>query len=243
MKYLYRLLVVFLLFFPHLAFGSEVLEKSDQLWRSRDQNGNSLTAIRLLEGAIQDRPQEFVLHWHLSRFYYWAAAEATDDARKKRYAKKGWDAAERAKKIHPDSIEGWYWATANIGLFGEAVGTIGAMRHGLGDVYTSNANRAIAIDPLYDDGGPYRSLGRYYTKLPWPMQDLKRSLVLIKKSLAQNRNRALTLYFYADAQAQLGSKEGARKSLQTIISLQATGKFAPEIRRYQVLARKRLLSL
>ena len=117
------------------------------------------------------------------------------------------------------------------------------MRHGLGDVYTKNANRAIAIDPLYDDGGPYRSLGRYYTKLPWPMKDLKRSIRLIKKSLEQNRERALTLYFYADALEQLGNEEEAKKIFATILALQPVGKFAPEIRRYQSIAQKRLEEL
>ena len=108
---------------------------------------------------------------------------------------------------------------------------------------TKLLNRAIEIDPMYDDGGPYRSLGRYYTKLPWPMKDLKRSLSLIEKSLSQNNKRALSLYFYGDAQQQLGDKKGARKSFEAILSLEATGKYGPEVRRYRGLAKRHLNAL
>ena len=189
------------------------------------------------------KPETFAYQWHLARFYYWAAAQSTQKEQKRLHAKKGWDAAERAKKIAPKSIEGWYWATANLGMYGESIGVIDAMTEGLASVYMKNAEQAIAIDPLYDDGGPYRSLGRFYTKLPWPMKDLKKSISLIEKSIAQNKNRALTLYFYGDAQQQIGDKNGARKSFEAILHLSATGAYAAEIRKYQVLAQKHLKSL
>ncbi|MEC7987605.1 MAG: hypothetical protein VX278_20730 [Myxococcota bacterium] len=242
MRLFYILAVLVSLLLPRIVIGSEIIPKSNELWLVRDQENHCLEAIALLEEAAKKEPSEFQYHWHLSRFYYWAAAEAKTKKEKQRYAKRGWDAANKATELKPESVEGWYWATANIGLYGEAVGIFGAMRHGLGDVYTQNANKAIAIDPLYDDGGPYRSLGRYYTKLPWPMKDLEKSISLIEKSIAQNRQRALTLYFYADAQEQLGNKAEAKKYFEEILALSATGPYAPEIRRYQGLSTQRLSS-
>ena len=132
-----------------------------------------------------------------------------------------------------------YWATANIGLYAESSGTFVTVE-GLSSHYELNAEQAVKLKPLYDDGGPYRSLGIYYTKLPWPMQDLDKADSLLKLSLKENPKRALSLYHYANIQEQLGDTKGAQKTLKSILALVPEEGNAPEIRRYQALAQQKL---
>ncbi|MBM75151.1 MAG: hypothetical protein CMK59_07105 [Proteobacteria bacterium] len=224
------------------TYALENASSFQKMWHKRDLNNTTTTAILKLEAHSVKNADDFDLHWNLARFYYWAASEANDSDQAAQLSKKGWDAAEAAKKIRPDRIEGWYWATANIGRYADSAGTFVTVKEGLSSHYENNAQQAIKIDPLYDDGGPYRSLGIYYTKLPWPMQDLDRARELIDLSLKENPKRALSLYHYANIQTQAGEANAAQKTLESILTLVPEEGNAPEIRRYQALAHQQLKS-
>ena len=124
------------------------------MWSKRDLNNTATAAISQLEARAVQAQDDFDLQWNLSRFYYWAASETKDSALAADLSKKGWNAAEAAKLIKPDRIEGWYWATANIGLYAESSGTFVTVKEGLSSHYELNAEKAVQIKPLYDDGGP-----------------------------------------------------------------------------------------
>ena len=235
--------LIFALFIQSKAYALENMSMYNKLWDIRDSEGSTDSAISQLNEAYELNSNDYDLHWNLARFYYWAATECKDSEQAAVLAKKGWQAAEQAKKVSPQRIEGWYWATANIGIYADAAGTFVTVKEDLSTKYKDNADQAIELDPSFDDGGPYRSLGIYYTKLPWPMQDLEQAKDLIGRSLSANPNRALSLYYYAEVQIQSGDVEEGQKNLYKIIHLDPAKGNAPEIRRYQILAQQRLRSI
>ncbi len=235
--------VIFALFVTSQAYALENMSTYNKLWDSRDKGGSTDTALSQLNDAYAMNANDYDLHWNLARFYYWAATETKDSERAAVLAKKGWQAAEQTKRVSPHRIEGWYWATANIGIYADAAGTFVTVKEDLSTKYKENADQAIELDPSYDDGGPYRSLGIYYTKLPWPMQDLDQARELIGRSLSANPNRALSLYYYAEVQIQSGDTEEGQRNLYKIIHLDPEQGNAPEIRRYQILAQQRLRTI
>ena len=224
------------------AYALEQAADFQKMWSIRDLNNTASTAISQLENQAAESQDDFDLQWNLARFYYWTASETNNPTVAAELSKKGWDAAEAAKVIRPDRVEGWYWATANIGLYAESSGTFVTVKEGLSSHYELNAEKAVQIKPLYDDGGPYRSLGIYYTKLPWPLQDLNKATSRLNLSLKENPKRALSLYHYANIQEQAGDANGAQQTLNTILGLIPEEGNAPEIRRYQALAHQRLKS-
>lgn len=235
----------FLLFLCSL-FAANALENMSgyqYLWEHRDQSTNTEKALSQLQQMSTQNPNDYDLCWNLARFYYWSASSSSDSSASARLAKKGLEAAEQAKKINPAGIEGWYWATANIGTYAEASGTFVTVSEDLSTRYKTNAEKAIQLESLYDDGGPYRSLGIYYTKLPWPLQDLEKAEELLLRSLKENPNRALSLYYYAEVQIQNGDVAGGKQTLQKILSLDPYAGNTPEIHRYQPKARQRLQTL
>ena len=235
--------ILLLLFQLQSADALDVGTNYQYLWDYRDQNDNTDTALTTLNSMKETAPNDYEVHWNLARFYYWSASSSTDSERTAILAKKGLEAAEEAKRIKPTAIEGWYWATANIGIYADAGGTFITVTENLSSRYKVNAEKAISIDPLYDDGGPYRSLGIYYTKLPWPLQDLQKAEELIGRSMKENPNRALSLYHYAEIQIKSGDSTGGKNTLQKILSLDPEKGNAPEIRRYKPQAEERLHSI
>ena len=156
-------------------------------------------------------------------------------------SKKGWDAAEAAKRIRPDRIEGWYWATANIGLYAEAPGTFVTVKEGLSSHYELNAEQAVKLKPLYDDGGPYRSLGIYYTNCYGRCRIWTKpiSIEALLKGKPQKSTESLSLCKHPRATRR---HQGRTKDTQVDPCTCPRGRNAPEIRRYQALAQQKLKS-
>ena len=86
-----------------------------------------------------------------------------------------------------------------------------AVKEGLADEFKVNAKKAIAIDGGHDHGGPYRALGRFYTTLPWPLQDLEEAEKMSEKALAADDDFAINLYYLADVYKQDGDETKARQ--------------------------------
>lgn len=157
------------------------LEDASKLWKMRDWGGHTEAAVAMLEAEVAANPDSFEAHYHLSRFYYWQATQLSGEARAER-AKLGWDEAEACKKLDASRVEGWYWAAINIGAYANGAGIMASVKQGLGEELEANARKAGALDAAHDYGGPNRVLGRFYYKLPWPMQDLDQAASLLEKA-------------------------------------------------------------
>ena len=115
--------IFLLMFYWNSANALDVTTNYQYLWDYRDQDNNTETALTELVGlSIKDK-NDYEVYWNLARFYYWAASETTNNEKGAELAKKGLEAAEKAKLIKPLGIEGWYWATANIGTYADAAGS------------------------------------------------------------------------------------------------------------------------
>jgi len=180
------------------------------LWAQRDWGGHTDEAIALLEAAKTANPDDYEVRWQLARFYYWKAGSKSG-AKKAEWGKKAWDEAEAAKKLEPGKVEGWYWAAASIGAYSQGSGIMNAVKEGLADEFKDNATKAIKIDGAHDHGGPYRALGRFYTNLPWPLQDLDAAEANLLKSIEADDDFAINLYYLADVYKQDGDDTKARE--------------------------------
>lgn len=180
------------------------------LWVQRDWGGHTDEAIGILEAARDANPDDYEVRWQLARFYYWKA-NTKSGARQAELGKKAWDEAEAAKKLEPGKVEGWYWAAASIGAYSQGAGIMNAVQEGLADEFKKNANKAIAIDGAHDHGGPYRALGRFYTNLPWPLQDLEAAEKNLKKALDADDDFAINLYYLADVYKEDGDEDKAKE--------------------------------
>jgi tetratricopeptide (TPR) repeat protein len=194
------------------AEGDWTLEDSSKLWKMRDWGGHTEAAVAMLEAEVAANPDSFDAHYQLSRFYYWQATGLSGDARAER-ARLGWDEAEHCKRIDASRVEGWYWAAINIGAYANGAGIMASVKQGLGDELEANARKAAAIDAAYDHGGPNRVLGRFFYKLPWPLQDLDQASSLLETA-NQSDPFCINLVFLAEVYIAQDQDDKARALLE-----------------------------
>ncbi len=239
--------LISLLFWPGDARAQEdagsALQEAGRLWGTRDAGNSAETAIKLLDRVHAAEPDHFEVCWNLSRFHYWLAAGATDKGVKAHHGKVGWDYAEKAKKLRPGAVDGYYWAAANIGAYSNGHGVVTALKEGLGDKFQQNAEKAAQINAAHDDAGPLRALGRFYFSLPWPLRDLEKSRDYLSRSLKIAPNSAINLYYLADLEQEEGNAAVARSLCQDVLALEPAAGDGPSIRKHQRLSKLLLATL
>jgi len=223
--------------------SASALAEADRLWKTRDAGSSAQTAITVLERALKTDPQNYDVCWNLARFHYWQASGATNTDVKARHGKAGWDYAEKAKRINPGGVDGYYWAAANIGAYSNGHGIVTALKEGLGDKFQQNAEKAAQINAAHDDAGPLRALGRFHFSLPWPLKDLDKSRDYLSRALKIAPNSAINLYYMADLEREEGNDAAARALLQKVIGLNPGAGDGPMIRKHQRLSKQMLAEL
>ena len=89
-----------------------------------------------------------------------------------------------------------------------------------------------------DTDPPARGLGRYYTNLPFPLQDLSQARDHLERAIKHSPKSAINLYFMADLERQEGHVDRARERLNQVIALDPNTGDVPSTRRHQELARQ-----
>jgi tetratricopeptide (TPR) repeat protein len=223
--------------------AASALAEADRLWKTRDAGSSASTAITVLGRAHKADPQNYDVCWNLARFHYWQASGSTNMDAKAKHGKSGWDYAEKAKRINPGGVDGYYWAAANIGAYSKGHGMVTALKEGLGDKFQQNAEKAAQINAAHDDAGPLRALGRFHFSLPWPLKDLDKCRDYLSRALKIAPNSAINLFYMADLEREEGNDAVARSLLQKVIGLSSTAGDGPMVRKHQRLAKQMIAEL
>jgi len=142
-----------------------------------------------------------------SRLYLHLAERATDPRQREYYANEGVRSAEAALALGAkDDGAVHYYLAANLGL--AVRGHVALAAQNLARL-EQEMQRAMALAPDIDDGGPLRLLGALYLKAPaWPngIGDLDRALDLLARAAHEHPRHPLNHLFYAQALWSEGSE-------------------------------------
>lgn len=225
------------------ATSGKGLAALDKLWKARDEKGNVEKLIAGLEEALVADPKSYEALWKLARACWWLSDMTEDTSKKKTLGEKGKEAGKKAWQIEEGSVEGHMWYAAALGEYGLGISIAKALWQGLDSDFRKHAERAIAIDKGYDGAAPLRALGRFYSKLPWPKQDLKKSEQLLREAIETAPERLLTRLYLADTLDALGRKDEARKEIEALLKLKAKPDEAADEDEYKKRARAALARL
>ncbi len=218
--------------------GADDLAPFDDLWAKRD---DAQVEPQLAAMAKQfAESQDYQKLWRASRWYFWQADGANDDAGKKTLGKAGWDVGEKAKKIDSKGLEAKYWTSANIGSYSEAVGIFNALTEGLEGKFRDPLEQCVKADPNHLNAninyvGPQTALGRYYFRLPWPKRNLGKSKQLLQLSIKVRPENLRAHYFLAETLWDDGKKSEAKAEL-VLIRDASEAYDPPEARRVKHMA-------
>ena len=206
------------------------------LWLGRDTTGTAQIAVNRLEVLREDSPDDAQIYWELARFHYWLAATGPE-AERSAHGEQGWLAGMEAHRLSPDSVEGSYWAAACVGAWARHASIPEAIGRGLPNRFEEAVELAMSLDPAFDDGGPLRMLGRYYSTLPMPFRRYDEARGYLERALRIAPDEPANLFFMADLTQREGDRDAARVVLDRLLTLEPETGDAPRIRRYQTRGR------
>lgn len=167
--------------------------------------------------AVKANPEDYEVLWRASRYHVWLAENVGPD-KKKAEAQLGWDLGDKARAVKPNGVEGNYFAACSVGLWSESVGILKALTSGTEGKFNDRLDKSIELDPKFDRSGPVSLKGRYFSTLPWPKRDLKKSKQWLERALAQSPQSLRIKYYLADTLLKDGEKEQAKKYMDEVMS-------------------------
>lgn len=182
----------------------------DEAWDTRHINGNQ-KALELARKFYKDYSSTYDAAWRLARAAFWVAENADSSDVKEKVGNEGYKAGLEAQKANPNGVEGYMFGAAALGQYAKGVGILSALSKGLGGKFVSMAEKAIAIDKKYAQGGPLRTLGRYYFTVPWPKKDLAKSTKLLEEACRIGPEKLRNHAYLGDTYLDDGRKEQAVK--------------------------------
>ena len=225
------------------AAAGKGLSALDKLWKARDEKGSAEKLIEGLSAACADDPKGYEAHWKLARACWWLSDMSEDTGKKKQLGEQGKEAGRKAWQLEEGSAEGHIWFAAALGEYGLGISIAKAIWQGLDGEFRKHAERAIALDKAYDGPAPLRALGRFYSKLPWPKQDLKKSEQLLREAIETAPERLLTRLYLAETLDALGRKDEAKKEIDALLKLKAKPDEAADEAEYKRRAKAALARL
>ena len=160
--------------------------------------------------------------------------------------------AERigALRAVPRAAEMYFWTAACWGRWALARGKLAAARQGAAARVRDLAQRVIDLDPLLEEGGGYRVLGRLHDQSPripfltgWVSRE--KALLYLRKSHEMAPENSATRFFLGDATLNHDeeNKDEARRLLQSCVEGAPRPEYLVEDRFYAEEARRRLMGL
>jgi len=234
-KPIYTALVFFtLLLSTAFAAGNRerLIERGDLFFKIRGEHhlkekavtaniSNALSAYLEAYKAGEPTAELIVKIMHASYFY--ATYAETDKTLQKEAVTRAMEIGEKGLETYPESAGINYWMAGLWGRWSKLHGIIASSRKDVAKKIKSFAERTIELDPLYCEGGGYRTLGRLNFKTPkipffisWPSK--KKALALLKKAVEAGPKNLTNHLFYAEALIERGKRDEAKKEVGFIIN-------------------------
>ena len=162
----------------------EQFKKLDSIYRKRHKSGYAKKGLEMARKLVKDNPESFDAQWRLSRSAFWFAERAVargDEKTAKDIGWEGYQAGLKAIEKNPKGVQGYYYGVASLGQYSKGIGIFKALSMDISGKYEDMCGKAIKLNKRYNMGGPLRTYGRYYYKLPWPKRDLEKSTKLLEE--------------------------------------------------------------
>ncbi len=184
----------------------------------------------LFERALKLDPKNYEAAWRLAEvsYYQWesAAGWETDSGKKEQklldISRYGVQAGRLATQINPRGVEGLFWVSANLGLWGLINGPLDSLAQV--PQILAYTKTCFEVDPegRFERGGCYRIIGAVHTHLPgFPVSIGDRNLAAeyFEKSMRQGAGYGINHTLRAELLMARGEYAQAVKALEAAIRM------------------------
>lgn len=213
----------------HAESSADLVAKGVAALRLGDEAA-MLEAKSYYEKALKADPKNYTAAWRLAEVCYylwekysgWESGLASKQEKLLSIAKLGAQAGQLAIKLNPDGVEGLFWYSAVLGVWGLTNGPLDSLTQV--PVILQVTKRCIELDPQgdFERGGCYRVAGAVYTQVPgFPISigDKKKAEELFQKSFIRGREYGINHNLYAELLIAKGDFEGAERVLNANLAM------------------------
>ena len=139
-------------------------------------------SLDLCLACMEERPEDYEILWRCAR----AAHQYGETARNllvagweeicKEWGKRGMDIAEKAIRVEPERVEGYFWQGACIGIYSDGTGIMTAVKEGFYKKSKNAMARAYELDKSYNDYDSVFANAMFWITLPFPLKSKKKAL-------------------------------------------------------------------
>ncbi len=165
------------------ADTSQVFDEAEKLFNDRKGSiADFEKTIVMYKQILEKDPKNYEALWKCSRSYRnigdqskinkvegWEDTCAVN-------GKEGMNYALKAIEVNPDHPAGHFFYGLNVGVYSDGVSILTALREGLKDKTQSSFEKTVELDKNFEEAGGILSLGRFWTVLPWPLNDKEKAL-------------------------------------------------------------------
>ncbi len=222
--------------------SAALVQEADALYAQRADLAKAKQAAELYEKALAADPKNEEAAWKAARVLYWIGKNTEGDEAKVKVFERGIEDAKKAIAINPKSLGGHYWLGVSYGLYGSAKGVTKSLA--LINPIKEEMAKVIEMDPKYDQGGPYRVLGRLYFKVPGIFGGSNsQAIENLKTAIKYGPTRWLNHLYLAEVYIDEGEDAQAKALLEKVIKGPAPKGLEPEYRMWKAEAQKLLKEL
>ena len=191
------------------------------------------------EKVLTDHPQNELACYCYGRAVTWLLELDTDlsDEESKQMAGQGFERLRDIAEGNSDRVDYVFLAGALLGNTVRLSPAQGVAQVGRIHDYFE---RAVSLDPSYDDGAPLRALGTLLVKAPpWPagVGDIDQGIELLKQAVELFPGHPANHYYLAEALAAEGRKNEAATAYEHVVELCTEPRWGAVCDRYEPEAR------
>lgn len=145
--------------------------------------------------------------------------DLADKGQRRGYYEKGRNYAETMLKDQPDRVEGYYWLALNLAGLADTGGKNEGRK--LLPQIMEKLQRALSMNPAYDQAGAHRVLGRIYYEAPgWPLSvgDLEKSLQHLRQAVSLAPDNSTNHLYLGETLARLGQEAESKRELEKVLT-------------------------
>ena len=164
-----------------------------------------------IQNILEHEPNQVEWQWRLARSHYSIAKRNKDTHQFDLCI----EHSSRALEINPDSAISYFFRALCLGKQGEIQGIWSSL--GIIEPFKEDMKKALELDPIIQNGGPNRALGKLYLELPFFLGgSTSQAINHLKESVRLGPDHAENHLGLAEAYYSKNNFIAARKSLSTL---------------------------
>jgi len=199
------------------------MREGDSLWQKREDIKMVKSSIDSYKKVLEIDKNNYEACWKIARSYFHILDTLPEiKEMKKRHkvlGKEGIRYARRALELNPQGVEGHYYYGLCVAEYTLGISLIKALRKGLASEFKNQMEESLMINKYYNSAGPLSALGRYWSRIPWPKRNIKKSIRYLKESVAFSPANVRSRVYLAESYLKAGEKELAKEQLQKAVML------------------------